>query len=957
MKYCTLLLLAIATCLPCHARETGHPVSGHVTDNITGTGVAALMTLMTDDSTVVDTTTARLYDDVYSGRKGAYYEFKKGVSKVGRYIVRAEAEGYETAYTRFRLASNRERDVQLQEILMSRVWQQLPEVTVQATKVKMVMHGDTIVYNADAFNLAEGSMLDALISKLPGTRLTKDGKIYVNGRYVESLLVNGQDFFNGNAQLALQNLPAYTVNKIKVYDKAGQASEMMGRDMGDKQYVMDVRLKKEYAQGCMGNAEADGGTKDRYQLRGFGMKFSESSRLFAYANLNNLNENSMPDLSGEWNPQDVPQGLLATKTGGIGYTKSFNGSKWTKWFTASAIYTHTDGDNETRESRQTFLPGGDTFARSLSALKSCSDRWQNDESVSWTVPGFSTFDWLRLTYDRRKGWNNGTEEVNVNDEEPDAMRDNPSLYTLNSSLTQGYSDAKDFNMSLKSDNAIRVFAVDMVRIGLDAKYNRLKQHSFSVDDVQYANNASARDYRNNYTDAPHQDWNVAASADYNYVWHDFTIDPGYTYTYSYNKTSNMLYRLDKLAGRDSSRFDMLPSARETLRDVVDGNNSYWFREYRNEHKANIKLRGKWKLLGAETTVNLPLRSVSANLYYHRPDQHDVSRNATFFEPDIEMVHWGDKASWNFSAGMKSDLPDLTTTVDYRDDSDPLNIRLGNPALKNVHRYNADGNISFNGGHQRVLRFSAGWHKTDNAVAYGLTFDRRTGVSTTRPASVNGNWDANGGIGFARAFGKDDKFSTDNDLTVNYNHNVDLATSFENTEGSMDGKEPALYSPQRSIVRNWRVGGNIKFNYRPNEQYEFTVHGGGTYNIIRSHREGFEDIDAGDYNVGFNAVLNLPWKLQATTDMTMFARRGWQQDEMNTTDWVWNAQLSRSFCNGKLVAKLQGFDILHQLSTTQYTVNEQGRTETWHNSIPRYAMISISWRFDHNPKNIETGFGY
>ena len=71
--------------------------------------------------------------------------------------------------------------------------------------------------------------------------------------------------------------------------------------------------------------------------------------------------------------------------------------------------------------------------------------------------------------------------------------------------------------------------------------------------------------------------------------------------------------------------------------------------------------------------------------------------------------------------------------------------------------------------------------------------------------------------------------------------------------------------------------------------------------------------------------------------------------MNTTDWVWNAELTRSFVKGHLVAKLQGFDFLRQLSNTSYAVNAQGRTETWHNSIPRYAMLSLSWRFNVNPK--------
>lgn len=82
---------------------------------------------------------------------------------------------------------------------------------------------------------------------------------------------------------------------------------------------------------------------------------------------------------------------------------------------------------------------------------------------------------------------------------------------------------------------------------------------------------------------------------------------------------------------------------------------------------------------------------------------------------------------------------------------------------------------------------------------------------------------------------------------------------------------------------------------------------------------------------------------------MFARCGYQQNEMNSTHWIWNAQLTRSFVKGRLLCKLQGFDILHQLSNTQYVMNAQGRTETFHNSIPRYVMFSVSWRFNVNPK--------
>ena len=85
----------------------------------------------------------------------------------------------------------------------------LDEAVVKATKVKFYLRGDTVVHNADAFQLEEGSMLDALISQLPGAELKDDGRILVNGKQVESLLLNGEDFFRKDRSVMLENLPSY----------------------------------------------------------------------------------------------------------------------------------------------------------------------------------------------------------------------------------------------------------------------------------------------------------------------------------------------------------------------------------------------------------------------------------------------------------------------------------------------------------------------------------------------------------------------------------------------------------------------------------------------------------------------------------------------------------------------------------------------------------------------------
>lgn len=86
-------------------------------------------------------------------------------------------------------------------------------------------------------------------------RLKDDGRIYVNGKYVESLLLNGEDFFSKDHKIMLDNLPAYMVKNVKVYDKASVLGEHLHKKLGDETYVMDVSLKKEYNTGWIANVE------------------------------------------------------------------------------------------------------------------------------------------------------------------------------------------------------------------------------------------------------------------------------------------------------------------------------------------------------------------------------------------------------------------------------------------------------------------------------------------------------------------------------------------------------------------------------------------------------------------------------------------------------------------------------------------------------------------------------
>ena len=919
--YVALLLFA----LPIQASDYKHSVEGSVVDNITGVGVTAKITLMTADSVVIDTITADIEEMPWDiGYHKAYYEFKDAVTAKGKYIIKAEKEGYDVCYMNCELRSTREDYIKVKEIRMTKIVEhELKEVTVVASKVKMVMKGDTIVYNANAFNLAEGNMLDALIARLPGAKLEKDGRIYVNGRFIQSLLVNGQEFFSGNPKLALENLPAYTVNNIKVYNKAGTKSRLMQRNMGDNTYVMDVRLKRQYATGYMGDLEAGGGTQKRYKLRGFGMKFSDKERMGAFFNINNLNDNQRAELTGEWEPQDVGNGLLTVKNAGVSYVRFLNNER--SWVSTGNTWQHIGTDNESITHTQTYLPEGNSFLHNHSKQLNSSDKWESINRLSIDKTNYSTSNSLSISYLRNNGFGS-TNSATANE-----------TTKLNTLLSRNSSESSDFNFDFSTDNYVK-YITDLIRGDFSVSYNRNKQKQFMLNNVQYLQGGQPNDLRNNYFDMPNQKLKLSAGVGYDINIRKTTFAPSYSYTYTYNKASNLLYRLDWLAGRDINQFNVLPSASNALLSALDNNNSYRFNEYRNEHRFNFKyFNRKIKVLNSFVSLNLPLRLLNADFYYYGISEQRFSRRKLFFEPNIELYHWDENVSWVFTARMNSDFPTLLATADYRNDSDPLNIRLGNKDLRNLHHFDVEANVTINGENEQTISLSANYHRTDNQVAYALIFDKTTGASIIYPTSVNGNWNTKFEVEFKRALDKANKILFSNNFSTNYNHSVDMASIAGSTES------------QRSIVNNWEFGDELKVNYRLNDNYEFTFHTGGKYYLINSERVDFEKIKASDYNIGLNAQIVLPWELQLTTDMTMFARRGYQQTEMNTTDWIWNVQLARTFLKGHLTAKLQGFDLLQQLSNTHYVINSQGRTESWNNSIPRYVMLSLAWKFNINPK--------
>ena len=89
--------------------------------------------------------------------------------------------------------------------------------------------------------------------------------------------------------------------------------------------------------------------------------------------------------------------------------------------------------------------------------------------------------------------------------------------------------------------------------------------------------------------------------------------------------------------------------------------------------------------------------------------------------------------------------------------------------------------------------------------------------------------------------------------------------------------------------------------------------------------------------------------ELNTDFKFYTRRGYGTPELDTTDPIWNMRLSYTMPGGKWIVMADAFDLLHKLNNVNYAVNAQGRVITWTNTLPRYLMFTVQYRFNKQPK--------
>lgn len=308
MRFLFLHILLLIPSIILAVQKDSIFISQFVKDSFTRYGVRnAFVTVMNLDGHVLDTVRTQPGNGSHDAQVWQLTVPRRKTT----FRIRVEHTDYETKEmvvemkNPARLNSFRFPDMLLQRVFTDKEVS-LDEVTVKATRVKLCYKGDTIEVDARAFKLTEGSMLESLVKNVPGCELHDNGDIYMNGRKVDYLTLNGKDFFKGNNRIMLDNLPYYTVDKLQFFNQRSERSQLVGKDIERPDFIMNVKLKQEYSIGYLGNAEVGAGTHKRWMGRGFALRFTDNSRISFFGNANNINESRHPGEDGKWGQSDSP---------------------------------------------------------------------------------------------------------------------------------------------------------------------------------------------------------------------------------------------------------------------------------------------------------------------------------------------------------------------------------------------------------------------------------------------------------------------------------------------------------------------------------------------------------------------------------------------------------------------------------------------------------------------------
>ncbi len=851
----------------------------------------------------------------------------------GNYIVMVTYPTYADYVDKIQIESGKDQDLgSLPLITKAKL---LEEVIVRQRISAIRVKGDTTEYKADSFHVSPNADVQELLRMMPGIQVNGKGEITAQGTKVEKILVDGEEFFSDDPAVVTKNLRADAVDKIQAYDKKSDQAEFTGIDDGQKIKTLNIKLKEESKRGYFGKLEAGTDFAKYRNGKALANIFKGKRKISGYITTDNTKFESLNWDENRNYGGDANSNMEVTDDGGImmfstndnfssgtGFPNSITGglhfsNKWNNdKHNTNNTYQYNDlkVNGTTTSKTQNILP--DTTFINTTSQDQVSQRtrhrltsiyeWQIDSSSSIkltfkpsTVKSYSNTNYLGQSIsedgkvinesDRTTVTNNQNDTYNGNVFWRKKFKKKGRTISLNTDLLF---NNQDENTLLLSKNSF-----------FDANGNLVKLEN--VDQMKYNKQTSS------------------------------SINSLITYTEPLWKNTFLVmnYRLT-LNNNDAERNTLSKGGSGKYDNMVDSlSNHFIFNTTGQLGSVNFRYN--------VTKLNFSVGSGFGNSVYHMTDVHNnTKREVSFnnFVPTVNINYTPKRQRrLTFSYSGKTTNPSLLQIQPLQDNTDPLNISIGNPNLKQSFTHN----FSLNASDYKVLKsrniyFYAYYSKTENAISSSSKVDD-FGRRVNQAINVSGNYN------FFASF--------------NYGFEIVKSLNVGFSVGPGKNRYVSIVNGLNNESNNSNIRLGLNAGYWSDKWFNFWMNVNARHNNSSSSIRPDVVTKYWSYDTYSNFQLKFK-KQKLYIDMNL------QANIYQKTAVFANQQDSYLFSpsirkiiskNDKWEAKLLINDLFNQNRGINRNISSNYISETINQTIQRYFLFSLTYNFSKNGKPSNMGF--
>lgn len=853
-----------------------------------------------------------------SDEKG-FFEMK-GISNKDGYLLRITYVGYQT-YDQQIMASVADNPYNVGTVRMQQVSLMLKEATVTAEHIPVQIKKDTIEFNAQAFKTQENDDVEALLKKLPGVEVGSDGNVSAQGQQVQRIFVDGKEFFGNDPKIALKNLPAKAIDKVQVFDKKSEQATFSGIDDGVREKTLNLTLKKDHKKGLFGTASAGYGTDERYEGRLSLNRFREEQQLSIVAMGNNTNKQgfSVQDYMSftgmarnmgrggavriqiNGGDSDLPldfgnnnTGFTTTWAGGLNFGNTFNKKKTE--ITGSYFYNQADRSVESDRLTQYFQSNGNSIENKNALGTNLNTSHRLNVTVDHKIDSLNS---LKLT--TRLGYS----ESDKNSQSfSQTVRDNKQLQNESTSQSLSAGNGANLNSELiwrhrfnkKGRTLSTTFTLglnDSQRDGEQESVNR-----FFTDQGTLVDSIMQTNLQDNNT------FNYGANASYT---EPLGKRKYLEFNYNFNQNNNDQNREVYDVNNGERRFNT------GLSNKFDNTTSY--------HRGGTN----FKINKTDWSFNLGLQVQQTDLDGKLLLQDvSIQRSFTNLLPNIRFSkEFTSTKNLRLDYETSVNEPSIDQLSPVIDNSDPLNIYVGNPALKPEYAHRLSANYAtFNPGTFRNFFTNLSFTYTQNNITDAQMVDDRF-VRTYQPINVDKDYSFNGFANFGFPIKRPY-------LSMNLNTNTTWAQGYSFINNVENQTERLIAS----------TGARLTFRYK--ELVELFLTANLTYNQTNYSLQTSLDQDFLNQTYGGEFTFNLPagFTLGSSLNYQIYT----STDGSGETEEIpiWNASLSKYVLNKRGELKVAANDILDRNVGFSRSAQVNYYREERIYSLGQYFMMSFTY---------------